>query len=145
MKRLFSEETLPAAGRWKSPVTLLVSQCLPVLDFDQKPRAIITEPHRLYKTDNGWHILLIGRVGMPDGLFFENMQKIGVDRGYLSSVQRTGLFRIRVSPKDFFPIQPRQSVAQFMGQLGSALPEWNAFILRHDALCQSHEPNPVLV
>ena len=145
MKPLFFEETQPAAGKWKSPVSILVSPCLPILDFDQRPKAIITEPHRLYKTDGGWHILLIGRVGMPDGLFFENMQKIGVDRGYLSSVQRTGLFRIRVSPKDFFPIQPRQSVAQFMGQLGSALPEWNAFILRHDALCQSHEPNPVLV
>ena len=98
MKRLFSEETQPAAGRWKSPVTILVSQCLPVLDFDQRPRAIITEPHRLYKTDNGWHILLIGRVGMPDRLFFENMQKIGVDRGYLSFVQKNGFFSLRVSP-----------------------------------------------
>ncbi|NBO26764.1 MAG: hypothetical protein EBU96_08265 [Actinobacteria bacterium] len=115
-------------------VLVIASKIHPVGDFDFGLPSL-NEPHRAYKTLNGFRVFYTGIVG---GSFMENLAKVskgGSDRNYELLHAGRGVFTARVTPKANINEDACQGkcVAKLLFEIGKRKPEWDEFIKIHDA------------
>lgn len=131
----YFREIYVSSPKWIPNRLVLETSCLPCADFDGPILQVPNEPFRAYRTSRGHHLFLIGRVvksvNEVTGLF----ASMGADPAYLGFVEKRGVFRVRVSPKNQDGLGPFQAIYSLYGQIGQPRDEWGAFLARHDELC----------
>jgi len=107
----------------------ITSKDLPIGDFDGQ-RPTIGEPHRLYKTLNGYRVFYTDRWRPNISVMMRQMTADGADYQYTNIVPRLGFYSTRITPKD-----PKgECAASLITEVGPRFNKWDNLIRLHDEL-----------
>lgn len=136
---------------WKHPTKkypsgfhILGSRYHPVGDFDRPDILLPSESLRIYETRNGFRVFFTGRYNVNLDSMFNELDAMGGDPLYSKFARQRKYFAMRVEPKSL-PAPTPFSIARFVEQTGSPLPEWERLIDYHDQLVNAHDKNSFLV
>ena len=136
---------------WKGPTDkyphgfhVLGSRYHPIGDFDSPNARLPDEPLRIYQTRNGFRVFFIGRYDVDRDSMFDELDAMGGDRLYSRFGKKRGYYSSRIEPKDL-PAPQNYSVARFLFESGTAVPQWQQLIEYHDFVTNANSPDAVLV
>jgi hypothetical protein len=136
---------------WKHPTPkyprgfhVLGSKKHPIGDFDREDVLLPDEPLRIYKTMNGYRVFFTGRYKPDVNAMFDELDSLGGDPLYSKYARMRRYFAVRIEPK-CVPPTDNYAIAKLVAEQGDTHPGWMRFIDIHDQLCNSNDPDAVLV
>ena len=107
----------------------ITSKDLPIGDFDGQ-RPTIGEPHRLYKTLNGYRVFYTDRWRPDIGVMMRQMAADGADSQYMNISLRDGFYAARITLKD----PEGECATSLITEVGPRFNKWDNLIRLHDEL-----------
>lgn len=107
----------------------ITSKDLPIGDFDgDRPK--IGEPHRLYKTLNGYRVFYTDRWRPDIRVMMRQMAADGADSQYVNISLQDGFYGARITLKDY----NGECATSLITEVGPRFNKWDNLIKVHDEL-----------